>query len=125
MKNNQSENSRRYFEEIRGTRIKRILQIGAVRLRTDQSGYEAVLTNGKRPKFLVSGNNTKAGARTEMPVHQIETRTHHKITTHLHAQKNEKKKYTPRIWRQEAHDVTFVKQVLYDQHVPSHDSACL
>ena len=44
---NYSENGTHYFEEIRRTRIKLILQIIKSRLRTDQSG-KPVLTNWKR-----------------------------------------------------------------------------
>ena len=41
LKNNHSENGRRYFEESRRTKVKLILQIG---LRTDLSGRENLLT---------------------------------------------------------------------------------
>ena len=53
MKNNRSENGSRYFEEIRRTRIKLILQIGTFRLRTDLSG-RPVVTNEKRPPLELS-----------------------------------------------------------------------
>ena len=48
--NHHSENGKRYFEEIRRTSIKLILQIGTFRLRTDWSVRPA-LTNGKRLKM--------------------------------------------------------------------------
>ena len=50
LKNNHSANGTRYFEEIRRTRIKLILQIGSFCLRTDRSGGP-ILTNGKRPSL--------------------------------------------------------------------------
>ena len=50
MKNNGSENGTRYFEEIRRTSIKHILQIGTFCLRYDRSG-RPFLTNGKRPRI--------------------------------------------------------------------------
>ena len=44
LENNYSENGPRYFEEIRRTRIKRILQIGIFLLRTDRTS-RPILTN--------------------------------------------------------------------------------
>ena len=48
LKNNHFENGTHCFEEIRRTRIKRLLQIGTLRLRIDRS-VRPGLTNGKRP----------------------------------------------------------------------------